>query len=71
MKLTSSKEILIKKRMLETNASPVPVRTIGLLELLGSIGIIVPYITGVATILTSLAAMGFGLIMVGALRSTS
>ena len=66
VKLTSSKEALIKKGMVKEGESDMPSRVIGFLELLGSIGIIVPWLTGILPILTPLAATGFGIIMLGA-----
>ena len=44
-------------------------RTIGLLEVLGAIGLIVPAALGIAPLLTPLAAAGLVLIMVGAIRT--
>jgi len=65
-KLTSSREKLIEKKMLEAEQSIKGPRFIGLMELLGSIGIIVPQLTGTAKMLTPIAAVGFALIMSGA-----
>ena len=65
-KLTSSKEKLVEKQMLKPEQSINVPRFIGLMELLGSIGIIVPQLIGIAKILTPLAAIGFALIMLGA-----
>jgi len=62
-KLTSSQENLIEKKMLKANASHLPVRGIGMLELLGVFGIIIPQLTGIMPVLTPLAAVGFALIM--------
>ena len=62
-KLTSSQEKLIEKKMLDPGASHLPVRGIGILELLGVLGIILPQLTGILPILTCMAAVGFGLIM--------
>ena len=42
-------------------------RTIGLLEVLGAVGLILPAALGIAEILTPLAAVGLALTMVGAL----
>lgn len=42
------------------------VKTIGGLEVLGALGLILPQATGIATVLTPLAALGFVAIMVGA-----
>jgi uncharacterized membrane protein len=43
------------------------VRLIGLLELLGAVGVILPAVTGVLPWLTPLAAVGLGLIMLSAI----
>lgn len=42
------------------------IRTIGILEILGAIGLILPALTGILPILTPVAAIGLGSIMVGA-----
>ena len=42
-------------------------RTIGLLEVLGAIGLILPAALGIAPLLTPLAAVGLVLVMVGAI----
>jgi uncharacterized membrane protein YphA (DoxX/SURF4 family) len=44
-------------------------RAIGLVEVLGAIGLIVPAALGVASLLTPLAAVGLVLTMVGAIRT--
>ena len=44
-------------------------RTIGLLEVLGAIGLILPAALGIAPLLTSLAAIGLVLVMVGAIHT--
>jgi uncharacterized membrane protein len=44
--------------------SPAMVRTIGILEILGAIGLIAPAMTGIATWLTPLAALLLGVVMV-------
>lgn len=43
------------------------VKIIGTLEVLGAIGVIVPWVTGIAPVLTPIAALGLGVVMVGAL----
>jgi uncharacterized membrane protein len=40
------------------------VRTIGVLEILGGVGLLLPAVTGVATVLVPLAAVGLALLMV-------
>jgi uncharacterized membrane protein len=42
------------------------VRTIGALELLGALGLLLPALTGVATVLVPIAAAGLALLMVAA-----
>jgi hypothetical protein len=42
------------------------VRTIGALEVLAGVGLLLPAVTGVATVLVPLAAVGLALLMVGA-----
>ena len=43
--------------------SPATVRFIGVAELLGALGLVVPAVTGVAAILTPLAAAGLAVVM--------
>lgn len=64
MKLTQAKEKL-SKQLPWVNDFPIStVRLIGLSELLGSIGLIVPLLAGIVPILTPIAAIGICLIMV-------
>ncbi len=42
-------------------------RTIGSLEFLGALGVILPALTGIAPVLVPLAAVGLALIMIGAM----
>jgi uncharacterized membrane protein len=44
--------------------SDTGVRTIGVLEILGGVGLLLPAVTGVATVLVPLAAVGLALLMV-------
>jgi uncharacterized membrane protein len=46
--------------------SDTTVRAIGVLELLGGVGLLLPAVAGVATVLVPLAAVGLALLMVGA-----
>jgi uncharacterized membrane protein len=46
--------------------SDTGVRTIGVLEILAGLGLLLPAVTGVATVLVPLAAVGLALMMVGA-----
>ena len=65
-KLTSAIEKLVEKKMFEPEQTINGLRFIGVVELFGSIGIIVPRLTGISKILTPIAAIGFALIMLGA-----
>ena len=42
-------------------------KTIGALEVLGAIGLVLPRLTGIAPVLTPLAALGFAGLMIGAM----
>lgn len=46
--------------------TPTNIRLIGVVELLGAAGLILPAVTRIAPILVPLAAVGLGLVMVGA-----
>jgi len=66
-KATMSKERLIASG--QTGVAPFPIsviRVIAVLEILGAIGIVVPQATGIAVVLTPLAAVGFAVVMIGA-----
>ena len=47
--------------------SALQVRAIGILEILGAIGLILPALTGILPVLTPIAAAGLALIQVGAI----
>jgi len=67
-KTTQSKEKLIENGLHYVEAmSPTVIRTIGVLELLGAIGVVLPALTGILPWLTLLAAAGLALTMVGAI----
>ena len=66
MKLVTPKAKLIEKLHA---LAPIPaglIKVIGVLEVLGAIGIVVPALTGIMPGLTVLAAIGFMLTMIGA-----
>ncbi|MEV6138218.1 DoxX family protein [Nocardia sp. NPDC051990] len=69
-KSTQSKEKLVETG--QTGVAVYPkaiVRMTAYAELLGAIGIIVPWWTGIAPALTPLAAVGFAMVMIGAISS--
>jgi hypothetical protein len=46
--------------------SPSWIKVIGALEVLGAVGLVLPWVTGVAEVLVPLAATGLALVMAGA-----
>ncbi|TFF35485.1 DoxX family protein [Mucilaginibacter psychrotolerans] len=66
IKVSTPKEGLIAKNMLEPGASEIPVRAIGVFELLGCIGIILPAWKNIAPGLTPLSALGFCIVTAAA-----
>jgi uncharacterized membrane protein YphA (DoxX/SURF4 family) len=66
MKTTQPKEKLVQKLPWVKDFSIQTVRFIGISELLGAIGVIIPYLTGIYPILTPIAAIGISIIMISA-----
>jgi len=64
MKSTQPKEKLAPKLPWVDDFSPATVRFIGVVEILGGLGLVLPALTGIAPILTPLAATGIAVIMV-------
>jgi uncharacterized membrane protein YphA (DoxX/SURF4 family) len=64
MKTTQAKDNLAPRLPWVEDFSANTVRFIGATELLGALGLILPAITAIATILTPLAATGLAIIMV-------
>ncbi len=67
MKLTTSREQLVQRMPWANDFSQGQIRAISVAEILGAIGLILPAITGIATILVPLAATGLAIDMLGAL----
>lgn len=67
MKLSQPREKLAASMGWVNDFSAPMVKTIGALEVLGALGLILPAVTGIAPILTPLAAVGLLLIMIGAI----
>ena len=63
-KVSNSKQKHIDDNHIKTGASVIPVRILGILELLGCAGIIVPWLTGILPILTPITAVCFCMIMI-------
>lgn len=68
-KLASSRESLVASPNMAwaNDFSDGQVKGIGALEVLGAIGVVLPWLLGVARVLTPLAAVGLAALMVGAL----
>jgi uncharacterized membrane protein len=64
MKATQPKEKLADRLPWTQDFSQGTVRFIGVVELLGAFGLILPAVTGIAPILTPIAAIGFAVMMV-------
>jgi hypothetical protein len=50
------------------DSSDAGVKAVGLVEILGALGVILPWLTGIASILTPIAAIGLVAVQIGALR---
>jgi uncharacterized membrane protein len=65
-KSTRPRPVLEKQLPWVADFSTPTVRLIGVVELLGAIGLILPALTGIATVLTPLAATGLAVVMLSA-----
>lgn len=66
-KILRSKESLAKLGMtFVEDFSAISVKLIGVAEVLGALGLILPRATGIAPVLTPIAAVGLAVIMIGA-----
>ncbi len=69
-KVSFSRERLIATGQTGIAPFPMPlVRVVAVAELLAVVGLFVPWLTGIAPILTPLAALGLGAVMTGAVIS--
>ena len=66
MKLTTPREALVEKMSWVAHATDTQVKLVGLVEVLGAIGLVLPAIVDIAPILVPVAAIGLALTMVGA-----
>jgi membrane protease YdiL (CAAX protease family) len=67
MKLVPSVEKMVKRKQLPPNGNPFPLRVLGILELFGVVGIILPQIINFFPILTPITAVCFCFVLLGAL----
>jgi hypothetical protein len=70
MKVVQSREKLVATGNFDwmKDSSDLAVKTIGVVEILGVLGLILPELTGIARILTPIAAVGLVVVQIGALR---
>ncbi|MDT7710097.1 MAG: hypothetical protein QOG20_5704 [Pseudonocardiales bacterium] len=67
MKLARPKPALVSAGMgYAEDYTDSNIKLIGAIEVIGAIGLIVPWLTGIAPILTPIAAVGLALVMAGA-----
>jgi hypothetical protein len=70
LKVSQSGERLVEMGQTGAAVFPLPlIRFVASCELLGAVGVIVPWLTNTARVLTPLAAAGFVAIMVGAVAA--
>ena len=70
LKGTQSKERMLASGQTGVRDYPIGfIRFVAACEILGAVGLIVPWATGIAPRLTPLAAIGLGIIMLGAARA--
>lgn len=65
-KLTNTVEQHVADGHLKEGESVMKLRVLGVLELLGVVGIIVPFLAGILPIFTPISAVCFALLMIGA-----
>jgi len=70
-KINSSIEQHIADAHIKRGQSIIPIRILGIIEWLGCIGIIVPWVTNILPMLTPIASLGFALIMLAAMINHS
>ncbi|GHJ07700.1 hypothetical protein TPA0907_20670 [Micromonospora humidisoli] len=66
-KLTQPREKLLDRMGWVRNTPPLQVKALGAAELLAALGLVLPGLTGIATVLTPLAAVGLVIVMAGAI----
>lgn len=66
MKLARPKEALLAKMPVLAPYRPLTIKAVGLAEVLGGIGVVLPMLTGVAPGLVPWAALGLGCVALGA-----
>jgi hypothetical protein len=70
LKVVRPRERLIASGNLDwmKDSSDAGVTAVGLVEILGALGVVLPWLTGIAPILTPIAAIGLVVVQIGAFR---
>jgi hypothetical protein len=70
LKVVRPREQLVASGNLDwmKDSSDAGVKAVGLVEILGALGVILPRLTGITPVLTPIAAIGLVLVQIGALR---
>ena len=68
-KLTSPREKLLANEQMAwvEDFHPGQVKAIGALEVLGAVGVVLPWLLDIAPVLSAIAALGLGAVMIGAM----
>ncbi|GIG39274.1 hypothetical protein Cph01nite_10360 [Cellulomonas phragmiteti] len=66
MKVARPRDELARTLAWAADYRPATIKVIGLLEVLGGLGLVLPALTGIAPVLVPLAAVGLAVVMVGA-----
>jgi DoxX-like protein len=70
LKIVRPRERLVATGNLDwmKDSSDAGVKAVGVVEVLGALGVLLPWLTGIAAILTPIAAVGLVAVQIGALR---
>ena len=70
LKVVRPREQLVASGNLDwmKDSSDAGVKTVGLVEILGALGVILPWLTGIAPVLTPVAAIGLVVVQIAAFR---
>ena len=71
LKVTRSREELAPRMGWVVNATDAQVKTVGVLELMAAVGLVLPAALGIVPVLTALAAVGVVLLMAGAIKTNA
>lgn len=69
VKLAISRELLVEHMRWAASWPRWRIKLLGVAELLGALGLVLPMATGIAPLLTPLAAVGLALLMAGAVHT--